>query len=58
MIKTKKLKIARETLRMLSSQTLQDLRGGIGVTTKVSAAPANCEPSGIIACPTQVPRCA
>jgi hypothetical protein len=52
MIKTRKLKLARETLAMLSNKELAVANGGVD-----SAAPANCEPSGIIPCPTKFPRC-
>lgn len=53
MIKSKKLKVARETLVMLSTRALAEAHGGIGKTigcTTYSAAPVACEPSGIIAC--------
>jgi hypothetical protein len=49
MIKTRKLKLARETLATLSSTVLQDVQGG----SRVSAFPVKCEPSGIIACTQQ-----
>jgi hypothetical protein len=52
MIKTKKLKLDREVLAMLATKELAAVNGGID-----SAAPANCEPSGIIPCPTKFPRC-
>jgi hypothetical protein len=55
MIKTAKLKLTRETLVMLSGQELRCVQGG---APRNSAAPAKCEPSGIIPCPTQVPNCA
>ena len=46
MIKSKKkLKVARETLAMLSNAKLEAVAGGV-----VTVANAKCEPSGIIAC--------
>lgn len=47
MIKIRKLKLARETLVVLSSKTLQVVQGGTGN----SAVPARCEPSRLILCP-------
>jgi hypothetical protein len=39
MIKSKKLRLVRETLAVLSSKTLQGVQGG---NTENSAAPAKC----------------
>lgn len=50
LMKSKKLKIARETLVMLSTRELPAIRGGAGQPV-VSAFPVRCEPSGIVACP-------
>jgi hypothetical protein len=51
MIKTKKkLNVNRETLVVLSTHVLHDVQAGNDTTTRDSAAPVKCEPSGIIAC--------
>jgi hypothetical protein len=52
MIKSRKLKLAREVLATLSTRELEDAQGGAD-----SAAPAKCEPSGIIPCPTKAGAC-
>jgi len=46
MIKTKKLKLARETLVQLSLTKLEEVRGGVQ-----TIANGKCEPSGIRPCP-------
>ena len=45
MIKTKKLKLARETLAQLSQTKLQEVHGGVQTIPN-----GKCEPSGIVAC--------
>lgn len=53
MIKSKKLKVGRETLVVLSTRALAGAHGGVGATvtcTTYSVKPVACEPSGIIAC--------
>jgi hypothetical protein len=52
MVKTRKLKLSREIVAMLSTRELQAAHGGVD-----SAAPAKCEPSGIIPCPTKAGAC-
>lgn len=51
MMKSKKLKLTRETVMTLATRDLQVIQGGIPVP--VSAAPVRCEPSGIVACTAQ-----
>jgi hypothetical protein len=55
MIKTKKLKLAREVIATLSTRKLVNVQGA-GVTDSV--APVACEPSGILMCdPPQTRGC-
>jgi hypothetical protein len=49
----KKLKLARESIRLLSEEALQRTPIVGGASAHVSCA-RGCEPSGIIACPTVV----
>jgi hypothetical protein len=51
MIKSKKLRLSRETLAILSTAELRGIRGGD--STRISAFPVACEPSGIRACPPE-----
>jgi hypothetical protein len=52
MKKIRKLKLSREVLATLSTRELGDAQGGVN-----SAAPAKCEPSGIVPCPTKAGPC-
>jgi hypothetical protein len=52
MLKTRKLRLDREVLAMLSTKELKDAQGGVE-----SAAPAKCEPSGIVPCRTKAGAC-
>ena len=51
MQKTNKLKLARETVVMLSQMSLRQVQGGAVIGP--SARPVACEPSGVIACPPE-----
>lgn len=49
MIKSKKLRVAKETVKTLSSRDLHAVQGGIVIPP--NSGKPGCEPSGIRACP-------